>query len=126
MTQQEFTDRTKVQVSYNEFTAIHEVYMNSDLNKDDFCRIWVKMNKSRVIEARNKAAEEQKEQILKGMAWALYQRISAQNDTHLKLAYASLPRKDYNLLKGLNIQIEENMTLTTVWYNLGKYLGIVR
>lgn len=51
MTQQEFTQRTKVVVSDSEFWAINEVYNNSDLNKDDFCKWWKKANKSRVENA---------------------------------------------------------------------------
>ena len=59
MLQSEFTERTKVQVSAEEFEAINEVYMNSDLNKDDFCAMWCKMNKSRV-DAVKAAIKEQK------------------------------------------------------------------
>ena len=52
MTQVEFTNRTQVEVSAKEYAAIEEVYMNSDLDKDAFCKMWVKMNKSRVEAAR--------------------------------------------------------------------------
>lgn len=59
MTQSEFTQRTKVAVDNEEFFAIHEVYVASDLDKDAFCKMWCKMNKSRVQAAKekNKAAE---------------------------------------------------------------------
>ena len=59
MLQSEFTERTKVQVSDEEFEAINEVYMNSDLNKDDFCAMWCKMNRSRV-DAAKATIQEQK------------------------------------------------------------------
>ena len=36
MLQSEFTERTKVQVSAEEFEAIHEVYNHCDLDKDSF------------------------------------------------------------------------------------------
>lgn len=52
MLQSEFTERTKVQVSAEEFEAIHEVYMNSDLDKDSFCALWCKINRSRVDAAK--------------------------------------------------------------------------
>ena len=42
MTQVEFTNRTQVEVSAKEYAAIEEVYMNSDLDKDAFCKMWVK------------------------------------------------------------------------------------
>lgn len=35
-------------VTADEFAHINEVYMNSDLDKDEFCKVWAKMNKSRV------------------------------------------------------------------------------
>lgn len=57
MTKQEFENRTNVQVSSEEYGHIEAVYMASDLDKDEFCRMWCKMNKSRV----NKAKEEAKE-----------------------------------------------------------------
>ena len=57
MTQVEFTNRTQVEVSAKEYAAIEEVYMNSDLDKDAFCKMWVKMNKSRVEAAKEARLE---------------------------------------------------------------------
>lgn len=126
MTQQEFTNRVKVEVSTKEFDAIHEVYMNSDLDKDAFCRMWVKMNKARVREARMKAAELREKQTLKEMAWALYQRISGMRDTHLAMAYIMLLPSQRNFLHGIGIEVNERTNLTSVWYDLAIYLGIVK
>ncbi|MBR6031300.1 MAG: hypothetical protein IKP36_04985 [Bacteroidaceae bacterium] len=68
MTQQEFQTRVQMTVSVEEFEAVNEVYLNSDLNKDDFCQMWVKMNKSRVerakAEAKAQAAEAAKREKL--------------------------------------------------------------
>lgn len=58
MNYNEFTTRTSVNVTAEEFKAINEVYMNSDLDKDEFCKMWCKMNASRVSAAK-KAAREQ-------------------------------------------------------------------
>lgn len=55
MLHNEFTKLTGVQVSANEYAAIEIVYMNSDLNKFEFCKMWCKMNKSRVDAARVEA-----------------------------------------------------------------------
>lgn len=126
MTQIEFTQRVGIEVSVKEFEAINEVYMNSDLDKDAFCRIWVKMNKTRVREARMKAAELREKQTLKEMAWALYQRISGMENTHLAMAYTTLLPSQRNFLHGIGIEVNERTTLTNVWYNLGIYLGIVK
>lgn len=59
MNKQEFESRTLVEVSESEYEAIETVYMNSDLNKDDFCKLWCKMNASRV-KAVKEAIKEQK------------------------------------------------------------------
>lgn len=48
----EFVERTGVYVSIDEFNTIVEVYNNSDVNKDEFCKLWAKMNFARVKEAK--------------------------------------------------------------------------
>ena len=58
MNYNEFTTRTSVNVTTEEFEAINIVYLNSDLDKDEFCKMWSKMNASRVAAAK-KAAREQ-------------------------------------------------------------------
>lgn len=46
MTQQEFTERTGyVPNSQIEFWLIHEDYMRSDYDKDEFCKRWKLTNK---------------------------------------------------------------------------------
>lgn len=70
MTQQEFTNRTLVEVSAEEFNAIHVVYMASDLDKDEFCKVWCKMNRTRVQAAKEakKAQQERYNRCTKLMA----------------------------------------------------------
>ena len=53
MTQQEFHTRVQMEVSAEEFEAINVVYMHSDLGKDEFCALWVKMNQTRVSQAKS-------------------------------------------------------------------------
>ena len=48
----EFVERTGVYVSIAEFDAIVEFYNNSDVDKDEFCKLWAKMNFVRVKEAK--------------------------------------------------------------------------
>lgn len=52
MTKQEFTQRVKVEVSDIEYNAIEMVYMHSDVDKDEFCKMWCKMNANRVKNAK--------------------------------------------------------------------------
>lgn len=59
MTQKEFQDRVKMQVSAQEYAAIEVVYMNSDLEKDEFCKMWAKMNAKRIAAYRKAEKEKQ-------------------------------------------------------------------
>lgn len=50
MTQQEFTDRTGLTPSELEFQHIHDIYMQTNLNKDVFYKEFKKYGKSEIIE----------------------------------------------------------------------------
>ena len=76
MTQSEFTQRTQVAVSYEEFFAIHEVYAASDLDKDEFCKMWCKMNKSRVQAAKAERMIKAKEESYRNALYKFYERTS--------------------------------------------------
>lgn len=57
----EFVERTGMNVNSAEFDAIVEVYNNSDVDKDEFCKLWVKMNFNRVANYKAKKAKEEKQ-----------------------------------------------------------------
>lgn len=59
MLQKEFEDRTGVEVSFEEYSAIDKVYMASDLDKDEFCHMWCKMNTGRIKSAKKALAEKE-------------------------------------------------------------------
>lgn len=42
MTQKEFEERTEMVVEAEDFAAIDNLYMNSDMNKDEFCEAFIK------------------------------------------------------------------------------------
>ncbi len=49
MTKQEFETRAKIEVTDQEyFQVIEPMYMSSDVEKDEFCKLWGKMNHKRV------------------------------------------------------------------------------
>lgn len=66
MTQQEFTDRTHVRISdAGEWWAIHEWYCSTDLDKDEFCKMWCAINGDRVKQAkREERAKQRRERAL--------------------------------------------------------------
>ena len=59
MTEKEFTDRTGYTPQDDEFIQIHEMYMNTDLDKDDFCKAWVHEKKllSEIVKQTTRARE---------------------------------------------------------------------
>jgi hypothetical protein len=51
----EFVERTGVYVGIDEFNTIVKVYNNSDVDKDEFCKLWAKMNFARVKKEKKEA-----------------------------------------------------------------------
>lgn len=49
MTQKEFEERTGIKPKEEEFDYIHAVYLNTSMNKDEFCKEWKKYGDSRII-----------------------------------------------------------------------------
>ena len=76
--QQEFEARVKMTVSSKEFMSINEVYMNSDLDKDEFCKEWVKMNRKRVDNALAEEKERQRLSAIKDKAWGHHRTLPLQ------------------------------------------------
>nr|DAF49592.1 MAG TPA: hypothetical protein [Siphoviridae sp. ct4085] len=42
MTQKEFEERTGLKLSADSYTEVEECYMNTDIAKDTFCKLWMK------------------------------------------------------------------------------------
>ena len=134
MTQQEFTNRTNVEVSYNEFNAIHEVYMSSDLDKDEFCKMWVKMNKTRVEKAKAEAKAQEEEMEKMDYIFNLYHKYNDYNND-FQLYWEVLTQKEQDKLTAygfsmtedrycypLNKYMEHPKTMSTIKYDLYKYI----
>lgn len=96
MLQHEFESRVGIEVSAKEYAAIEQVYMASDVEKDEFCKLWAKMNRQRIarIKAEKKAAAQFKalpieEQVLVKMLELAEQRV--------KETGCTLPVSDINI-----------------------------
>lgn len=57
----EFTERTGITPEYEEWQAITTMYMLADVDKDEFCKLWCKMNAQRVKTAKEQKAKEEKQ-----------------------------------------------------------------
>ena len=127
MRQFEFEERVKVRVSPKEYEAIETVYLYSDLDKDEFCKMWVKMNKKRVEEAMEleKKAKERLE--LEDRAWQVYFKvknvIDADFDKWSSYCSSVLNHKEQRLVEKLGFKIAWK-ELGTLRYELAQFLGI--
>lgn len=91
MTQQEFSSRTLVEVSTEEFWAINEVYNHSDLNKDEFCKLWRKMNASRVAEAKAQAKAQAEQERVFAKTHTLILKLTCNNTAFGTTWYYRIP-----------------------------------
>lgn len=128
MRQFEFEERVKMQVSQKEYEAIEVVYMNSDLDKDEFCKIWVKMNKSRVEKAIAETKKIEKESADRERLWDISERLNRDYD---KSATDVLGSRDKKFLEGKGFKLEEIRycqpwfkTVSSLRYEISCYLGI--
>ena len=90
MTQQEFTQRVNVEVSNKEFEAINEVYMNSDLDKDEFCKMWVKMNKTRVQNAKVDRMIKARDEAYRDALYNFYTKNNDVNEFMTPICYVNI------------------------------------
>ena len=128
MTQQEFTQRTMVEVSVEEYSAIETVYMNSDLDKDEFCKMWRKMNKTRVQNAIVERKIQQREEAFKSSLtnW-FYKWLGSKKfneNWNTPIVYTRLSVYEVKAMSHAGITAEG--TLSDVHYKVGEYLGLYK
>ena len=104
MTIQEFQSRTQVPVDVSEFESITTVYMQSDVDKDTFCKMWRKMNATRVMAAKGQAKKQQTidkvfSMLMTNPEWT---DVEHYND----IAVAVLSSKDKALIESIGISLE--------------------
>lgn len=104
MTIQEFQSRTQVSVDVSEFESITTVYMQSDVDKDAFCKMWCKMNATRVMAAKEQAKKQQTidkvfSMVMTNPEWT---DVEHYND----IAVAVLSSKDKALIESIGISLE--------------------
>lgn len=128
MLQQEFEARVKMTVSYKEFESINEVYNNSNLDKDEFCKLWVKMNVSRVRKAAEERKEKERVSAIREKAWDIINRYNFSR-MYGKPASSVLSKSQMSFCESVGITIRDidynpylSTTIDTVVCNLRKFL----
>ena len=126
MTQQEFTQRVNVEVSNKEFEAINEVYMNSDLDKDEFCKMWVKMNKTRVQNAKVERMIKAKDEAYRDALHKFYTKNDDVNEFMTPICYVKISTYEVQAMSyaGIKVANEDGRAkyLSDIRYEIGKSL----
>ena len=126
MTQQEFTQRVNVEVSNKEFEAINEVYMNSDLDKDEFCKMWVKMNKTRVQNAKVERMIKAKDEAYRDALHKFYTKTNDSNEYMTPICYVKISTYEVQAMSyaGIKVANEDGRAkyLSDIRYEIGKFL----
>ena len=126
MTQQEFTQRVNVEVSNKEFEAINEVYMNSDLDKDEFCKMWVKINKTRVQNAKVERMIKAKDEAYRDALHKFYTKNDDVNEFMTPICYVKISTYEVQAMSyaGIKVANEDGRAkyLSDIRYEIGKFL----
>jgi hypothetical protein len=126
MTQQEFTQRVNVEVSNKEFEAINEVYMNSDIDKDEFCKMWVKMNKTRVQNAKVERMIKAKDEAYRDALHKFYTKNDDVNEFMTPICYVNISTYEVQAMSyaGIKVANEDGRAkyLSDIRYEIGKFL----
>jgi len=131
MLQKEFEERA-IKVTEREFSAINAVYEYSDLEKDEFCKLWCKMNYARVAAYKKAQKKLAVEQANKDLLYSIYWKLA---DMQYFLPIdENLSKKELSSLKEAGIEIysqhynAENLYKQTVEvrYDLGRALKIIK
>ena len=128
MLQSEFEARVQMKVSEAEYWHINEVYNQSDLDKDEFCKLWIKMNQNRVNKAREIAKAVEADLKVREKLWDIVYRFGGVSyEQSCKLAADVLTKTQQKLIEGIGIKIERSelyfQTIYSVIWEVKKYLG---
>lgn len=124
MLQSEFQNLVGMKVTTKEYWCINEVYNNSDLDKDAFCKLWVKMNKSRVQKAKEDAKKAKEEEKVREQLWNIIEKYGSKDWQwkYEQTAYFTLSGKMMRaaIKSGL---YKTNKNMADLLYDIRKYLS---
>lgn len=124
MLQQEFEQRTKVQVSVEEFETINEFYMSVECDKDEFCRLWVKMNPEKVMKAKNQSKAKEEESKLHAQLHKIYEKM--RNSKYIRSAKTILTIKEEIILDKASVRYDEFDDTYALAYAIGCRLQLFK
>lgn len=119
MTQEEFFKRTGVRVAADEFSAINTVYNACDVNKDQFCEIWCKMNYMRVGRAKAENASREELEKMYRKFWDLELKTEGSNS----MVQNKLTKRDISAIEELGLKVNPEWSMWTLKGNLSVKRG---
>lgn len=125
MTQKEFEIRA-MEVTSKEFESINMVYMYSDLDKDEFCKMWCKMNYKRVKAYKEAKRKAEMDADNKSKVFDIYQNLytGLTYDQKFSLMATQVLKKDEKaFLDSIGIKTEDILT-SDMMYNMLIFAGI--
>jgi len=127
MLQSEFEARVQMTVPEAEYWHINEVYNNSDLDKDEFCKLWVKMNQNRVAKAKAETKAREEQEALKSKLWRILEKYAPKDYYWKEVHFADMVMTitEVKNVQKAGIPLTENgmaSRLSTVLYEIRKYL----
>ena len=129
MTQKEFTERTKVEVSNEEFEIINEFYMNCECDKDEFCKMWCKMNPNRVYVAKEEMKRKAQEEAERDTLRKFYDKTGDPANWWTPIIYTRMTSREILAMTHTGITFENECGsgvkyLYDVRHEIGKHLGM--
>lgn len=127
MIQSEFETRVGMRVTPEEYSHIEVVYMNSDVDKDEFCRMWARMNQSRIKVAKERAKAAEELQQLHSQMWRIIEKYAPKDWFWKEQNYADMVMTitEVRRCQKAGIELSENgraSNLSTVLWKIRKYL----
>lgn len=105
MTQQEFFNRTNVKVSEDEFWAINAMYNYCEVDKDEFCKMWCKMNPDRVKAAKKQIKVQKQEEAYKNILSKYYHKHYGNvADYYVLVAYTNITEREIQAMSYFGIR----------------------
>ena len=110
MLQSEFEDRVGMSISPEEYKAIEVVYINADENvtKDEFCKIWARMNRNRIKAYNEERKKQMKIASLKDYCWSIYGKMKKVDvEKKWKHAIVFLGKRDCVILRKAGVPLDD-------------------
>ena len=102
--------------------------MNSDLDKDEFCKMWVKMNKTRVQAAKVERMLKSEEECYRDALYNFYLRIDGIEAFTTPLGYIKVTAYEIQAMSYAGIKVANEYGgikyVSDIRHEIGKYLGM--